>query len=184
MVHLRREKQGPAPMPERARQILRKHEMLAPLTEAQQVELLGQVSSQRFGRGEHIIYQGTMGCSMFIILEGEADVFVNTSGQDLHVATLKEGDAFGEMCLLTGEPRSADVIARTDCEVWELRRNIIQPLIQENPELADRLSIMLAKRKLQNENLVAAFTPPAIVEQKTDEYARTFLQKISSLFEL
>ncbi len=184
MVHLRRDKQGPSPLPERAKHILRKHEMLAPLTEAQQIELLSQVSSLRFGRGEHIIYQGTTGCSMFIILEGEADVFVNTSGQDLHVATLKEGDAFGEMCLLTGEPRSADVVARTDCEVWELRRNVVQPLIQENPELAERLSLMLAKRKLENENLVAAFTPPAIVEQKTDEYARGFLQKISSFFEL
>lgn len=184
MVHLRRDKQGPTPLPERARNILRRHEMLAPLNEAQQQELLSQVSSQRFGRGEHIIHQGAPGSSMFIILEGDADVFVNTSGQDLHVATLREGDAFGEMCLLTGEPRTADVIARTDCEVWELRRSLIQPLIHENVGLADRLSKMLAKRKMHNENLVASFVPPAVQEEKTEEYARSLLQKISAFFEL
>src|SRR4029434_267784 len=102
---------------------------------------------------------------MFVMLEGQADVFVNNGGQDLHVATLYESDAFGEMSLLTGETRSADVIARTDCEVWELRRSVLQPLLQENAELASRLSQILAKRKLETDGVLAAYTPPAVVEQ-------------------
>lgn len=183
-VQLQRSKPGPRPLPERARYILKRHDMLAPLDDEQRADLMAHVASERFGRGEHIIRQGANGCSMFIMLEGEADVFVNTSGQDLHVATLREGDAFGEMCLLTGEARTADVIARTDCEVWELRRTVLQPIIQENKVLADRLSHLLAKRKMENEKHLAAFVPPAVQEAKKEEYAQGFLKKISSLFEL
>jgi CRP-like cAMP-binding protein len=184
MVHLRRDKPPSAELPERARDILKKHDMLTPLSQAQQAELLAQACSQRFGRGEHIIHQGAEGSSMFIILEGEADVFVNNGGQDLHVATLREADAFGEMSLLTGEPRSADVVARTDCEIWELRRSVLQPLLQENIGLADRLSRLLAKRKIETEGVLAAQIPPTIAQKKTEEYAQGILQKIRALFEL
>lgn len=184
VIHLRRDQKEPEHLSERAREILRHHDMLAPLSQAQQAELITQVSSQRFGRGEYIIRQGTVGSSMFVILEGEADVFVNNGTQDLHVATLQESDAFGEMSLLTGEPRSADVVARTDCEVWELRRSLLQPLLQENSSLAERLSVILAKRKLETEGVLAAYAPSAIVENKEKEYAHGFMQKIRALFEL
>ncbi len=184
MVHLRRDKPLPTELPERAKELLKRNEMLAPLSQAQQAELVSHVSSQRFGRGEFIIHQGANGASMFVILEGQADVVVHSNEQELHVATLREGDAFGEMCLLTGEPRTADVIARTDCEVWELRRSVLQPILQENVGLANRLSVLLAKRKLETEGIIAASTPPAFAELKKQEYARTFMQKISALFEL
>lgn len=183
-IQIRKEPPLPTGMSERAKAFVARNDILAPLSQAQQMELLAQLSAARYGRGEHIIRQGAEGASMFIILEGQADVVVSSGGKSIQVATLREGEAFGEMCLLTGEPRTADVIARTDCEVWELRRSTLQPILQENKTLADRLSVLLAKRKLETEGLIAASAAPAATEQKKKEYAQTFLQKISALFEL
>src|SRR6202008_4363164 len=82
----------------------------------------GQVTS--FGRGEKLIQQGANGDSMFILVKGDANVVVNRNGFDTRVASLHSGDCFGEMSLLTGEKRSASVVANSDCEVVEIGKPI------------------------------------------------------------
>ncbi len=157
-------------------------ELFAPLDEDQKRRLLECGRILRFGRGENILHQGAQGCSMFVILHGQVDVIVRADHRDTHVATLRAGEAFGEMCLLTGETRSATVRAQTDCEVWEIDRAGIQPLLDENTGLAERLSELLAHRKLETEGILAAQTPPHMVAQKRKEYAAGFRRKLSSLF--
>ena len=157
-------------------------ELFAPLDAAQKRRLLEGGRSLRFGRGENIIHQGAEGCSMFIIVHGEVDVIVHAAQRDMVVATLRAGEAFGEMCLLTGEKRTATVRAKTDCDIWEIERASIQPLLDENKELAEGLSDLLARRKMETEGILAAQTPPQVVEQKRKEYAAGFRRKLSSLF--
>ena len=166
------------------RDLISTQELLAPLDEGQKNRLLERAKVLRFGRGENVIRQGSEGCSMFVIVHGEVDVVVHANGQDTIVATLRTGEAFGEMCLLTGEKRSATVRARTDCDLWEIDRACLQPLIQENKALAERLSELLARRRMETEGVLAAQTPPQVVEQKRKEYALGFRRKISSLFEI
>lgn len=166
------------------RERLSRQELLAPLDDDQKNRLLEQAKILRFGRGEKVIRQDSEGCSMFVIVHGEVEVSLHVNGCDTTVATLHPGEAFGEMCLLTGEKRSATILAKTDCELWEIERAHLQPLLQENKALAERLSELLARRRMETEGILAAQTPPQVVEQKRHEYTMSFRRKISSLFEI
>lgn len=166
------------------REQLARQEILSPLDDTQKDRLLEHAQIRRFGRSEKVIRQDSEGCSMFVIIHGEADVVIHANGTDTTVATLHAGEAFGEMCLLTGEKRSATVIAKTDCDLWEIDRAHLQPLIHENAALAERLSELLARRRMATEGVLAAQTPAQVVEQKRQEYAAGFRKKIRSLFEI
>jgi small-conductance mechanosensitive channel/CRP-like cAMP-binding protein len=154
------------------------------LDTAQMDRVLTEARFLRFGRGEKVIQQGAEGDSMFIILSGDAEVYVSAAGQDRHVATLRGGDYLGEMSLLTGEPRSATVIARSDCEMWEIAKPVVAELLQENQALVQRLGEMLAKRRMETEGVVASSAEDAQVATKQKEYTASFLKKLSSFFEL
>jgi CRP-like cAMP-binding protein len=167
-----------------ARELLANQELLATLDERQREWVIAHAKILRFGAGEKIIRQGSEGCSMFIIVRGNVDVVIHSKGSDTVVATLHQGEAFGEMCLLTGEARSATVVAKTDCDLWEIDRAVLQPLMQENPALAERLSELLARRKMETEGVLALKTPGVAVEAKRKEYAHGFRRRIASLFEI
>jgi small-conductance mechanosensitive channel/CRP-like cAMP-binding protein len=181
-VELRRPAHGSQTEAAPGRHVVTTQELFAPLDDGQKRRLLEGGRNLRFGRGENIIRQGAEGCSMFIIVQGEVEVIVHAAQRDTVVATLHAGEAFGEMCLLTGEKRSATVRAKSDCDIWEIERASIQPLLDENKGLAERLSDLLARHRMDTEGILAAQTPPQVVEQKRKEYAAGFRRKLSSLF--
>ena len=137
----------------------------------------------RFGRGEKIIEQGREGASMFVLLEGGADVLVAANGHTMNVAKLGAGDCFGEMSLLTGEPRSATVVARTDCDVVEIGKAGVSAMLHHAPELLPTLSELLAQRRLRTEGALAESAQARSGAQQ-QEYATTFLNRLKSFFEL
>ena len=167
-----------------ARQILRQQPLFKSFTDDQLDALLprGQLSS--FGRGEKLIEQGDDGESMFILVKGEANVVMRRNGFETHVASLKAGDCFGEMSLLSGEKRSASVLAKSDCEVVEIGKPILANSLKENPELLDKLSSLLAQRQMENEGLIAALNDTSIVRAKQSEYQTTFIDRLKVFFEL
>ena len=167
-----------------ARATVRKQAFLQLLDEAQVDKLLAHARLLRFGRGEKVILQGAAGESMFILLGGEAEVFIDVNGQHTRVATLHTGDYCGEMSLLTGEPRSATVIARTDCEMWEIDKPVMAELLQENEPLVLKLGELLAQRRMETEGVLATTTEQAQIVTKQKEYTAGFLKKLSSFFEL
>ncbi len=167
-----------------AQQSARKHPFLQLLDEEQMGKLIMHARLLRFGRGEKVIEQGGTGQSMFVLLHGEADVFVGSDGAQTHVATLRTGDYCGEMSLLTGEPRSATVIARTDCEMWEIDKNTMGELLQENETLVQKLGEILAERRIATEGIVASTSDRNEVRMKQEEYTQGFLQKLSAFFDL
>jgi CRP-like cAMP-binding protein len=121
---------------------------------------------------------------MFILVKGEANVVLNRNGFDTQVASLRSGDCFGEMSLLTGEKRSASVVANSDCEVVEIGKPILANSLKENPELLTKLSTLLAQRQLENEGIIAAQTETSILRAKQSEYQTTFIDKLRVFFEL
>ena len=167
-----------------ARACVRKHAFFQFLKEEQIDHILRNAHVLRFGRGEKVIEQGANGHSMFILLEGEADVFVHTPEHDARVATLHSGDYCGEMSLLTGEPRSATVVAQTDCEMCEIEKTVIGTILQENQELVRKLGEILAHRRMENEGILASSASHAHMQSKQAEYTEGFLQRLYSFFEL
>src|SRR4029079_19504717 len=71
-----------------------------------------------YGSGETIVKQGEEGQSMFVVLSGDVRVVLGPQRQE--VALIGRGGYFGEMSLLTGEPRSATVLATGDVAVVEI----------------------------------------------------------------
>jgi CRP-like cAMP-binding protein len=167
-----------------ARIMLRQQPLFKSLTDDQLDALLPRGRVIHFGRGEKIIEQGADGDSMFILVEGEANVVLERGGSAVHVASLRSGDCFGEMSLLTGERRSATILAHADCEVVEIGKAILARSLKENPDLLSKLSALLAKRQMETEGIVAANTKASVVEATRIEYANTFMHKLRAFFEL
>ena len=130
-----------------------------------------------------LIHQGDAGDSMFILVDGQANVVVERNGSSVHVASLASGDCFGEMSLLTGERRGATIIANTDCEVVEIAKPVISSSLKEHPELLEKLSDLLARRQLETEGIVASKTGTEIAARQT-KYQASFVDKLKSFLQL
>jgi len=96
--------------------------------------------------GERIITQGDCGEWLYLIQEGTCVVLVDKDGQANRVVTLKAGDVFGEMAVLTGESRTANVDAETDMILWKLDRRDFEPLADNHPDLRLFLTEIMTKR--------------------------------------
>jgi small-conductance mechanosensitive channel/CRP-like cAMP-binding protein len=168
----------------RARTILEGEPLFASLTEAQLDDLIRASSTLRFGRGEKLIEQGAEGSSMFVLLHGTAHVSVAQNGAMIRVGSLRMGDSFGEMSLLTGERRSATVRADDDCEVLEISKPAMAALLHEAPECVAQLSELLAARKMETEGLLKDAQESPAEETRKREYRATFLRRVRSVFEL
>jgi CRP-like cAMP-binding protein len=121
---------------------------------------------------------------MFILVEGEAHVIVARDGRQAFVAALKSGDCFGEMSLLTGEKRSATVIAIQDCETVEIGKPILAQSLKENPELLLKLSELLAFRQMETEGAFAKSTAPDVIKATQAAYKETIADRLRKFFEL
>ena len=74
--------------------------------------------------------------TLYLLLEGEVRVRLNIAGKESILATLCAGEFFGEVALFDHGPRSADVVANTDCLLLKISTAAFQKLVQEVPELA------------------------------------------------
>jgi CRP-like cAMP-binding protein len=92
--------------------------------------------------GAVLCREGDPGNAMFMIVNGEAEIY---KGQQL-MALLGPGEMFGEMALLTGEERSASVVARSPMELYELDKADFDGMLTHAPHLASGLSRILARR--------------------------------------
>jgi small-conductance mechanosensitive channel len=109
-------------------------------------ELSRWARPRTYAPGETIIRRGDEGCSLFVLVDGSVEVFRDKD--EVHaVATLGPRDIFGEMSLLTGEPRSATVKAKSSTELLEIEKGGLQKIIARRPELSDRLADMVVKRR-------------------------------------
>ena len=136
------------PEHDRKAELLRQQPLFSALDEALIEGLAHSAKRIRFGKGETIIHQGEPGDSMFILASGIAEVFVLKGGKPLRVGVVQAGENFGEVSLLTGEPRSATVTAQTDCEILEIDKPAMAALFHEHRQLAEQLSETLAARRL------------------------------------
>jgi CRP-like cAMP-binding protein len=97
-------------------------------------------------KGALLVDQGRVGTECFVILEGEAGVYV--SGE--HIATSGPGSLVGEMALVEHRPRNASVIAETPMRLVAFDLKAFKTLLQEMPEVNRRVMTTLVERMQQN----------------------------------
>ena len=122
-------------------------DIFAPLS-ADETSMLAQAAIRHvFAPGEMVIRAGDPGSSMFVVHNGRVQVQVSENGRPRTVATLNEGDFFGEMALFTGEPRTANVLALEETEVLEIGHAAMKRVFDTNPDLVESLSFIMAERR-------------------------------------
>ncbi|MGO9832024.1 MAG: cyclic nucleotide-binding domain-containing protein [Myxococcaceae bacterium] len=126
---------------------------------AEEREHLANAMVRRFfGAGERILEEGAAGQTFYVVASGTVAV---TTRRGVEVTRLSRGQYFGEMSLLTGEPRSATVVAVEDSVLFELDRAGVGELFVGHPGLATQLSTILAERRLQLQAVANADLPPS-----------------------
>jgi len=172
----------PAPEPpeaaiDRREATLRRVGLLAALDDVSRRRLASVAREQTFAAGESIIRQGEAGSSLFVIEEGRVAVSVlDGGGTAAPLAELGPGDFFGEMSLLTGEPRSATVTAVVETRIVSIDKEAFRPCLAAEPRLAESLERFLAGRRRERSTAIArdASQPPE----------QDLLQRIKEFFSL
>jgi CRP-like cAMP-binding protein len=134
---------------ERILQTLRRIEFLSVLGSEDLDVVAGEAKIQAYLPGEVVVRQGDVGTEFFFILEGDAEVRRGEGETGAAVAALNPVQFFGEMALLTGEPRSATIVAKTRLEVLVISKEALARPIMVNPLLAERIGGILAERKAE-----------------------------------
>jgi hypothetical protein len=96
--------------------------------------------------GEVIVREGDPGESMFIVSTGEVRATILRDGQQVPVATMRDGDFFGEMAVLSGEPRTATVTAVKSTELLELSREHLSEICARHPHVEAKIRLAYDER--------------------------------------
>jgi len=94
------------------------------------------------GAGSVVVDQGDPGTDCFVIVQGEASVYVRGE----HVASSGPGSMVGEMALVDHRPRSATVVADTDLDLLRFDSNAFRTLLEEMPKASERIMTVLRSR--------------------------------------
>ncbi|MBF0152673.1 MAG: mechanosensitive ion channel [Magnetococcales bacterium] len=117
-------------------------------------EIADRMVCRSFPEGGTIFKHGDYSTSMFVLVEGIADVMINIneSQEKRKINTIKSGEIFGEITFLTGEKRTATVTFPTSAVVFEITKDSFQQVIIKRPDLARIFGIMIANKKLEVSN--------------------------------
>ncbi len=140
--------QMPVPEPvQPPAEVLARIPLFVPLEPAELESLSSACERLHFGRGEFVVRQGDPGDALYVVLTGVARVTLRTDGAEREVARLASGEFFGEMALLTGEPRSASVTAAEDLVVLVIHKDALQDVLLRRPALVQEMAGIVELRR-------------------------------------
>jgi small-conductance mechanosensitive channel len=122
-------------------------DLFSRLNDEQRQQIAAASTMRLYGNGEAIVRQDAPGQSMFIVCSGRVAVVLEPGNRE--VAAIEKGGYFGEMSLLTGDPRSASVIARGDTVVLELDADVFRALGAADPQAIEQIGIAAMTRRAE-----------------------------------
>ena len=110
--------------------------------------ILLSFASERFSyeEGETVFLQGEIGDNAYVVLEGEADVILETLDGPKKLVTMAKNDLFGELALLCDAPRTATIKAGSDLTLMSISKDIFVKLVAEDVDMSARLTRSVADR--------------------------------------
>lgn len=105
--------------------------------------------------GKTIFKEGDQGASMYIVLEGEVEIYVVINEQEVHLSSMKAGDFFGEMALFRDKPRSACARVVKDVRLAIIASKAqLEKFLSDNPLFASKMVNIMASRLAQTNDLL------------------------------
>lgn len=128
---------------------MREMDLFQSLSDAEVQTLAGRVQYSPFVAGETITRQGAVAHWLYVLTDGDVEVRAKVEGVSRTVAVIRSPGYFGEMGLMTGEPRAADVVAKSDVECFRLEKQALEAVLLERPEIAHAISETIARRRIE-----------------------------------
>jgi CRP-like cAMP-binding protein len=130
-------------------------------------------SRQRYHKDNLILIEEEVGSTMFVILDGRVKISrISDDGREVILSILSEGDFFGEMSLLDGHTRSANVTASEESELLVIRREEFLQLLRDYPQIAINLLKELAQRIRKSDEHIKSLS----LQDATGRVASTLLR--------
>jgi CRP-like cAMP-binding protein len=160
-------------------------ELFCSLTPEERAFVAEHLRYAPFTAGETCTKQGAVAHWLYILTSGKVEIRRHVDGDAAAraVATIEAPTFFGEMGLMTGEPRSADVVALTDVECYRLDKEGVQRVLTERPEAAAEFSKTLAARRVELASVVEDLDAEARKSRMASEETR-ILDRIQEFFGL
>lgn len=154
--------------------------LFSPLSPEERRRLAAGARLHRYAEGEIVVREGDTTSSMFLIAGGQAAVSVHGAARGAvasrGLALLAPGSAFGEISLLTGEPRLASVRALSEATLVEIDKATLAPVLESNPSLVEKLDAIILERRREAADRRAApeGDTPKVPESLRGKIARFF----------
>lgn len=171
-----------SPQPPTDSELLRRVPIFRCLSAEDRTALAHGAAQHRLAAGEIIVREGEPGSSLFVMATGVARVTHAVPGRPpLELARLSVCDHFGEMSLLTGEPRSASVEALTDCRLLSIDKADLEAILRERPRIVAELAAIVARRRDRTARALGAARGD---QEATLDHTRLLMARIRSFFGL
>ncbi|UCC63850.1 MAG: cyclic nucleotide-binding domain-containing protein, partial [Anaerolineae bacterium] len=132
---------------------LRRIPFFSKLPDAELQAISEHLLRERYLKGQVIFNEGEEGDALYLIESGQVQVVTGSSSEEKILAYLGPGNFFGELALLLDEPRSATVRVVIDIEVWVLRKQDLEALLEDHPIIALQMSRELSRRLVETSHM-------------------------------
>lgn len=136
--------------------LLRRVTIFAHLTHTELEQLARRIAIKRWSAGAIIVGEREEEQALYLVYQGRVKVCLfGENGREMTLATLGAGGFFGELSLIDGHPRSANVVAHDDAVLFVLDREAIDEHLRQHPATMQALLRSLAQRLRQSDNVIA-----------------------------
>ncbi|MFN2549481.1 MAG: cyclic nucleotide-binding domain-containing protein [Myxococcales bacterium] len=159
-------------------------EMFAQLSADDRLRLAEGMRPAPFGRGEVITRQDSAAHWLYVLTKGEVEVRIRgEGGVEKLVTRMGAPNVFGEMGVMTGERRTASVIAATEIECYRIDKEVFKAVLRNRPDMVETISAVMARRRVELAGVREGLDAEARKRRVTEE-RNQLLSSIQSFFGL
>ena len=135
--------------------LIKRNSLFKSLSDDVLADIYAKLGHVDLGKSEVVFQENDLGDRMYFIVSGSIEISLeDKQGQVVLLSTLKSGESFGEMALISQSRRTATAIARTDCQLLYLSYDDFQKLLQESQKISYNLCQVLSRRLASTNRLL------------------------------